>query len=63
MCFEASPNQHELLFGVHILVFVAFGCLWFHMFGRPSLAGRWFGHATQATLERERQAFRNEDGG
>ncbi|EMI55641.1 hypothetical protein RSSM_02926 [Rhodopirellula sallentina SM41] len=63
MYFEATPSQNEWLFGGHLLVFVAFGCLWLPMFGRPSLAGWWFGHASHATLERERQAFRKENAG
>ncbi|EMI22457.1 hypothetical protein, membrane [Rhodopirellula maiorica SM1] len=55
--FEATPDSNGLIFGIHALVFVTLGTLWFHLFGQPALAGR-FGNASQQTLARERDRFR-----
>jgi hypothetical protein len=65
MYFNATPDENGLMFAIHAFAFVLLGTLWFHLFGRPSLAG-WIGHASQATLTRERDAFHaesNQDGG
>jgi hypothetical protein len=59
MQFEATPTSRGLVFGLHGLIFVTLGTIWFHAFGRPSLAG-WLGYASQATLDRERMKFRDE---
>lgn len=59
MYFEATPDRNGLLFGVHALVFIFLGAVWFHLLGCPSLAG-WLGHASQATLDRERAKYRAE---
>ncbi len=55
--FEATPDSNGWIFSIHALAFVSLGGLWFHLFGKPALAG-WIGNASQATLARERERFR-----
>ena len=57
--FEATPRDNGLIFGIHALVFVSLGTLWFHCFGRPSLAG-WFWHASPKSLSLEREKYHAE---
>ena len=57
--FESAPGEGGMIFGTHAIIFIVLGALWFHLFGRPALAGR-FGAASQLTLDRERAKFRAE---
>ena len=59
LLFEATPEKNAGIFCAHVVAFVLLGTLWFHLFGKPSLAW-WLWHASPATLNRERQKFRDE---
>ncbi|KLU05063.1 putative transmembrane protein [Rhodopirellula islandica] len=57
--FEAVPTNKPLVFGVHVLVFLVCGTLWFHLWGRPTLK-TWMGSASKTALARERARFQDE---
>lgn len=59
MAFREVPLASGELFAIHALVFMTLGAVWFHVFGRPALAG-WFGYASQRTLAREQAMFQSE---
>ena len=59
LLFEATPEKNSGIFVAHVVAFVLLGTLWFHLFGKPSLAW-WLWHASAATLNREREKFLEE---
>lgn len=54
---QATPSNRPVVFGIHVLIFLICGTLWFHLWGRPTLK-TWMGPASANALARERARFR-----